>query len=439
MINGGAIGGNEALSQVLVAAEWALEMQKSLAHYILNGIGVNEIVSELSKKAGCCAVLEDTAFSVLAAESGDPVEYDLLKPYFSLKTGSTPDNPNLKNSLNIPVLMSEQYNGITVCRLVISVNAGTEPLGYLSLIKAGEGFTEREAALLKYAAGGAAVLLALSKKNAETELRLKGSFIDDLVSGNYLDMESIKIRARALEYDITTPHRVLVAQFDESRQFFGFDKSEQSAFKNELVRRVHNLISLKEQSMAAYKNNEMIILVRNDMTKRSFEKTRRLCEEIIRDIAPMLKTKMYIGIGKACSKLEDYRQSYLSAKKALEIGSYMITEGQVFALEQFKMHTLFLSTLKPEELYAYANEQLGSLIEYDRKHQSELIKTLQEFLYLRNNIEATARSLNMSVSGLKYRLKKIEKIIGYDLKDHKICFDLQLALIVLQMFGEYRL
>jgi hypothetical protein len=31
MIDGGAIGGNEALSQVLVAAEWALEMQKSLA------------------------------------------------------------------------------------------------------------------------------------------------------------------------------------------------------------------------------------------------------------------------------------------------------------------------------------------------------------------------------------------------------------------------
>jgi DNA-binding PucR family transcriptional regulator len=45
----------------------------------------------------------------------------------------------------------------------------------------------------------------------------------------------------------------------------------------------------------------------------------------------------------------------------------------------------------------------------------------------------------MSVSGLKYRLRKIERIIGLDLSDYKVSFDLQLALIILQLFGEYRI
>ena len=44
----------------------------------------------------------------------------------------------------------------------------------------------------------------------------------------------------------------------------------------------------------------------------------------------------------------------MQAKKALEIGTYMITEGQVRSFEQFKVHALFLSTLKPAELYDYA-------------------------------------------------------------------------------------
>jgi DNA-binding PucR family transcriptional regulator len=117
----------------------------------------------------------------------------------------------------------------------------------------------------------------------------------------------------------------------------------------------------------------------------------------------------------------------------------MITEGQVRSFEQFSVHALFLSTLKPAELYNYARSHLGALLDYDEKRGTELVKTLQEFLYLRNNIEKTARTINMSVSGLKYRLQKIEKIIGLELQDYKVSFDLQLALIILQLFGEYKI
>jgi DNA-binding PucR family transcriptional regulator len=147
---------------------------------------------------------------------------------------------------------------------------------------------------------------------------------------------------------------------------------------------------------------------------------------------------MYIGIGSICSALPDFPASYMAARKALEIGEYMITEGQVRSFEQFKVHALFLSTLKPAELYNYAREQLNALLIYDEKHSTDFLKTLQEFLYLRNNVEGTAKAIKMSVSGLKYRLQKIEKILGHDLKDYKVCFDLQLALVILQLFGEYR-
>jgi DNA-binding PucR family transcriptional regulator len=115
----------------------------------------------------------------------------------------------------------------------------------------------------------------------------------------------------------------------------------------------------------------------------------------------------------------------------------MVTEGQVYSFEQLKVHALFLSSIRHEDLYAFAREQLGALVEYDEVNHTKLCVTLQEFLYLHNNIESTARSLNLSVSGLKYRLRKAEDILGIDLHNNKICFDIQLAFVILQLFGDY--
>ncbi|NLM21923.1 MAG: hypothetical protein GX207_09295, partial [Peptococcaceae bacterium] len=313
-----------------------------------------------------------------------------------------------------------------------------ELLGFLSFLKINTLYSELEMMLAQQVANFLAVLLAHDRKIAEIELKLKGNFVEDLISGNYLDIESIKARARALEYDITIPNRVLVAQFDEAKQFSRYkNNDEQNSFRHELIKKIQSVTALTAPSMAVSGKNEIIILVQADKPNHTFEAIKHIAQEIIRKVSPLLKTKLYIGIGTRCTELEDYKRSYLSAKKALEIGEFMITEGQIRSFEQFKIHALFLSTLNPAELYSYARKLLQPLLDYDDKHNAELIKTLQEFLYLRNNVEGTAKSLNMSVSGIKYRLQKIQKITGYNLKDHKLCFDLQLALIILQLFGEY--
>ena len=191
--------------------------------------------------------------------------------------------------------------------------------------------------------------------------------------------------------------------------------------------------------MVSHHNDEIILLVPLEAVSAPISRLKTLSQSIIDFVAEQFGAKMYIGIGNVCSELSDFSKSYFSAKKSLEIGTYMITEGQVRSFEQFSIHALFMSTIKPAELYNYARNLLGGLLTYDEEHHTEFTKTLQEFLYLRNNVEKTARTINMSVSGLKYRLKKIEKIVGRDLQDYKVSFDLQLALIILQLFGEYRI
>lgn len=343
-------------------------------------------------------------------------------------------------------LTEESFKGSTLYQLAMPLAYGGKNAGVLSVVRLDVPLTEEDRLRLLQAASLFCVQLAQDEKIAGIELRLKGNFVEDLISARYTDPESILSRARALDYDISHAHRVLVAVIENLPQLTRHLSHDHkppgellALHKTDIVQSIQRRLDQTTKGMVIAEKDELVMLVQQKKGGNDIEEFKALAEKIIEDAASEFKAKLFIGIGSACTALADFSQSYLDAKKALEIGEYMITEGQVRSFEQFKVHALFLSTLKPAELYNYARGQLGDLLAYDKKHNTDFLKTLQEFLYLRNNVEGTAKSISMSVSGLKYRLQKIEKILGHDLKDYKVCFDLQLALVILQLFGEYQI
>lgn len=436
--------GKNAISSSSPAAEAALNLQAELARLIADGRDVGCLLAALGRSFKCAAVLEDPDLTSLEARlEALPGDCEKLTPLLSVKT-----SPSFMTDISIthpaasPIRVSDDIYGMTVHRLVGVATAGNERLGVVSLLRTDSPFDEDTPRVFYHACGLIAVYLAQQKRTAEIELRLKGNFVDDLVSQRYSDPESILSRAKALDFNPALPHRVLVGEIDNIGQIMSHLKNDAKAmakFRTELIGRIQARLDGAGGGMVTHKNDEIILLVRQAEAGGSIGPAKTLAEEIIADAAAAFRVRLYIGIGRSCSALPQYHESYLEAKKALEIGAYMITEGQVRSFEQFRVHALFLSTLKPAELYEYARSQLGALLDYDEAHRTELLKTLQEFLYLRNSVEKTAKSLNMSVSGLKYRLAKIERIIGLDLRDYKVSFDLQLALIILQLFGEYKI
>ena len=65
----------------------------------------------------------------------------------------------------------------------------------------------------------------------------------------------------------------------------------------------------------------------------------------------------------------------------------------------------------------YENHALMKLHEYDRKHNSDLIETLEVFLNKDNNVNEAAKALNVHTNTLNYRLKRISEIGEINLKD----------------------
>ena len=92
--------------------------------------------------------------------------------------------------------------------------------------------------------------------------------------------------------------------------------------------------------------------------------------------------------------------------------------------------------MRPEALLQFTAVRLKPLIEYDRKQSGSLLKTLRIYLDCGGNVSQAAQQLFISYSGMRYRLREIERLTNLNLKDPNVSYEMFFALDVLEIAGE---
>jgi DNA-binding PucR family transcriptional regulator len=75
------------------------------------------------------------------------------------------------------------------------------------------------------------------------------------------------------------------------------------------------------------------------------------------------------------------------------------------------------------QLWQFAADVLGSLIDYDARHKADLFSTLSIYLNQHESLKQTARVLGIHVNTVSYRIQRIEQLTSLDLADpdHRLC------------------
>jgi DNA-binding PucR family transcriptional regulator len=124
--------------------------------------------------------------------------------------------------------------------------------------------------------------------------------------------------------------------------------------------------------------------------------------------------------------LEGIRRAYLEAREALEIGHALKLEGTAFRFDDLILYH-FLK-MDPGLVDRFVDQMLGPLLEYDERRKGELTKTLEIYFKADGSVKLAGEMLFAHPHTVSYRMKQIERLTGWSLRDPEDKLRLQLAL-----------
>jgi DNA-binding PucR family transcriptional regulator len=134
-----------------------------------------------------------------------------------------------------------------------------------------------------------------------------------------------------------------------------------------------------------------------------------------------------IGIGRAGAGVQGLHQSQVEATKALNIAVALGRTDEDMSLEMAGVYSLLVD-ISPQDAAAYPQGILGELIEYDNKHGTDLVSTLEVYLDSFGSAQRTAEALHLHVTSVRYRLSRLEELSGLSLEDPDTRLSIQVAL-----------
>ena len=137
-------------------------------------------------------------------------------------------------------------------------------------------------------------------------------------------------------------------------------------------------------------------------------------EFVVQFVKEELGIDVKVGVGSTVKDVKDVGQSYAQANGALRYADIFSSRGKVYSYREFVLVKMVeeLSAHKQEEYCAELMDEAAKEVFEDE----ELLSTAEEFLLSSLNVSETSRNLYMHRNTLSYRLDKIEKATGLNIR-----------------------
>jgi sugar diacid utilization regulator len=266
---------------------------------------------------------------------------------------------------------------------------------------------------LEHAAAVLAVELSHQRSLAETELRLRRDLVEDLLTGT--DDPSAYSRGEALGYDLRTPRRVTILQWNPE---IDGDLIARAASRWATAAGLHPMCARRPS---------MTILLTEDLPKP---------ESLHREVSAAVdSSRGWIAIGSLAASPSGIPRSFTQARRTLRIQKASAGLYGVRRFDDLGVCRILDPSENGPAVRGFLSEWLGPLMAYDQEKGTGLVQTLARYLDSGGNYDHTASALNIHRSTLRYRLGRIRDISGRDLQDVNARLNLHLASKVYEMTG----
>ena len=274
-------------------------------------------------------------------------------------------------------------------------------------------YAEGEDEVSRTACAMASVALNGAKSYYE-EKHDKTSFVKNIISDNIL-LSDIYIRAKELHVDA-----------EASRGVFVIRRRDEHA-ENVTVEAVQNIMPDRQNGIVLSMGESDVVLIQQvsaDTDTRELEKMAVQIEEALRVGG---ESTVVIGIGTVAAHLRELAKSYKEAQIAIEVGKVFDTEKFIINYENLGIGRLIYQL--PTTLCEMFLQEVFKKNPIDALDKETLF-TINKFFENNLILSETARKLFVHRNTLVYRLEKIKKLTGLDLREFDDAITFKVALMV---------
>jgi purine catabolism regulator len=411
------------LLRLLVSAEAEIiareaEIYQRLTRLSLDNQGIEGIARALAELVQKGVVVHDKRLDVLAAipPPASALDWQNVVEWLSAPNHQPKQFHDRKRASEIegPLEQEIESGG---ARLTMPIIVQDVARGFLSLVHTSAEFDRLDRMVLEQGAAACALEMAKAKAVSEAQKRMTGDLIEAVLSNSIGEVDAARWATRA-HYRRTGPHVSIVMQW-ASRDAPTFRRLE-TIVSGEVKR-------MPTRALALARENEIVVFYALH-PERGLDDAREWAQRIY-DAAhsEFPGVHLALGIGRPTETLLDLRHSYRQAAQAMAI-ERKLRQNRPQYFGDLGIYRLLLQLEGSPELNSFANEMLGTLVEYDRAQGTNLVETLRAYFQHNANLAQTAQALYIHRNTLLYRLERASDIGKFDLDNPDTRLAIQLAL-----------
>lgn len=241
----------------------------------------------------------------------------------------------------------------------------------------------------------------------------RNNFFQNLILDNLL-LVDIYNRAKKLHIDIQNPRIVLLLQIPSGKETYAMEF-------------LKGMFSSQSGDFVTSVDEENIIVIKQLENGMNYEEVNEIAENTVTlmNTEAMMNVKM--AYGTIVDELKDVSKSYKEAKMALDVGQIFYAQRDVVAYNMLGIGRLIYQ-LPVNLCQMFIEEIFGGKI--PEELDEETLTTVNMFLENNLNVSETARQLYVHRNTLLYRLEKLEKLTGLDIRIFDDALTLKIALMV---------
>ncbi|NLC98547.1 MAG: PucR family transcriptional regulator [Actinomycetales bacterium] len=295
---------------------------------------------------------------------------------------------------------------------------------------------------LRRAATVSALLITQEQALNAVENKYRGDFLRDVLSGRAKNPEHSKEYALGLGWQLDMPCIVVSAQLDPQ------SASEQPAPTRVLrswQARFHlawtQVVARESKSFPCADFSDEVVAVFSlpDADLRDpgaiARKLQAKVERVVNGVAGDRgggRRMFSVGTSRLVTRFEELPTAYQQAQRATEVGRRFSGGNNISHFDDLGIHRLIGLIPDHKELSAFARDMLGELAD-DSVNATDMRATLQVLLDHNLNVAEASRELMMHYNTMRYRISKLEKIVGPFTTDANLRLNVAVALQVLKI------